>query len=265
MSYETIEFTVLDGVAVLALNRPAVLNALSPAMVGEMRIALAALPDSGARALLLTGRGKGFCAGADLAGDVFSSNAGGFGESVAQALDTVFNPLIEALYGLDLPVVSAINGVAAGGGIGLALVADICIAAHSASFVQVFGPRLGIVPDAGSSWLTARLLGRARALGLAMLGDRLSAADAAAWGLIWRAVPDDVLEAEAMKVARTLADGPTRAFPSIRRLTDAAATNTLPEQLVLERDQQRILADTADTIEGVAAFREKRRPNFQGR
>ena len=265
--YEFITFTVEDAVARLTMNRPAVLNALSPAMVAEMRDAIAGLPRSDAKALLLTGRGRAFCAGADLNGDVFASgtNGGGFGDSVAAALETIFNPLIRELYALDIPILSAVNGVAAGGGVGLALVADICIAAKSASFVQVFGPRLGIVPDAGSSWLMARLLGRARALGASMLGEPISAADAANWGLIWRVVEDEALERDAMTIASKLAKGPTRAFPSIRRITDIATTNSLDAQLDLEREYQRILADSADAREGVAAFREKRAPVFTGK
>ncbi len=267
MSYETIDLEYEGAVATLSLNRPASLNALTPGMVAEIRDALASVRRSEARALILTGRGRAFCSGADLSGGTFASGSqgGGYGASVASALEENFNPLIRDLYSLDIPTVSAVNGVVAGGGVGLALVADICIAARSASFVQVFGPRLGIVPDAGSSWLMARLLGRARALGLSMLGDRLGAEDAVAWGLIWRVVDDDVLTQEAMALASKLADGPTRAFPSIRRITDLAIDNSLTSHLDLERDYQRVLCDSADTVEGVAAFKEKRVPVFTGR
>lgn len=264
--YYCIDLVVEDAVARLTLNRPTVLNALSPAMVEELRDAVSGLARSGAKALLLTGRGRAFCAGADLNGDTFASgaNGGGFGDSVATALEKLFNPLMRDLYALDIPILSAVNGVAAGGGVGLALVADICVAARSSSFVQVFGPRLGIVPDAGSSWLMPHLLGRARALGAAMLGEPISATDAADWGLIWRAVDDHVLERESLGIAMRLAKGPTRAFPSIRRITDAAMKNSLDAHLDIERDYQRILGDTADTREGVAAFREKRVPVFTG-
>lgn len=265
--YEFITFAVEDSVARLTMNRPTVLNALSPAMVAEMRDAIAGLPQSGAKVLLITGRGRAYCAGADLNGDVFGSgtNGGGFGKSVADALETIFNPLIRELYALDIPTLSAVNGVAAGGGVGLALVADICVAAKSASFVQVFGPRLGIVPDAGSSWLMARLLGRARALGVSMLGEPLSATDAAQWGLIWRVVEDEALERDAMAIASKLAKGPTRVFPSIRRITDVATTHSLDAHLDLERDYQRVLGDSEDTREGIAAFREKRAAVFTGK
>ena len=267
MTYQHIEMSQDGLVASLALNRPTVMNALSPEMVSEMRDAIANLAGSGARALLLTGRGRGFCAGADLgSSDIFSSENGeGYGKSVAAALDTLFNPLIRELYALDVPIVCAVNGVAAGGGVGLALVADICIAARSASFIQVFGPKLGLVPDAGASWLMARLLGRGRALGAAMLGERISAEQAEAWGLIWRCVENEALRTEAMALATQLAEGPTRAFPRIRRVTDAAMLQDLSAQLSLERDHQRELCDSYDTLEGVAAFREKRSPLFKGR
>lgn len=267
MTYKHIDVTQDGLVACLALNRPSVMNALSPEMVSEMRDAVASLAGSGARALLLTGRGRGFCAGADLgSSEIFSSrNGSGYGESVAAALDTSFNPLIRELYSLELPIICAVNGVAAGGGVGLALVADICLAARSASFVQVFGPKLGLVPDAGASWLVARLLGRARALGAAMLGDRISAEQAEDWGLIWRCLDDEALGTEAMAVATRLAEGPTRAFASIRRITDAASAQDLPSQLQLERVYQRELCDSFDTLEGVAAFRERRSPRFIGK
>jgi 2-(1,2-epoxy-1,2-dihydrophenyl)acetyl-CoA isomerase len=267
MTYKDIELSYEGNVATLALNRPSVLNALSRVMVAEMRDAIATVRRSEARALLLTGRGRAFCSGADLAGDTFVSGAksAGFGDSVATALDESYNPLLRDLYALEIPLVSAVNGVTAGGGVGLALVADICIAARSASFVVGFGPRLGIVPDAGGSWLLARLLGRARALGMAMLGDRVSAEEAASWGLIWRAVDDAALAAEAGGVASRLANGPTRAFPSIRRVMDAAIDNTFSAHLDVERDRQRVLCDSADTAEGVAAFLEKRKPVFNGR
>lgn len=267
MTYRYIEVVRQGNVLELALNRPAQMNALTPEMVTELRDALQTIGKNGERALLITGKGRAFCAGADLASETFSSKeqSGGYGESVAQSLDVVFNPLIRDLYALEVPTVCALNGVAAGGGVGLALASDICIAAKSASFLQVFGPRLGIVPDAGSSWFVAHLVGRARALGMAMLGDRIPADVAAAWGLCWACVDDADLLTEARAIAAKLASGPTRAFPRIRHLSDAAFANSLSSQLDAERDQQRILCDSADTVEGVAAFRQKREPVFIGR
>jgi 2-(1,2-epoxy-1,2-dihydrophenyl)acetyl-CoA isomerase len=180
-------------------------------------------------------------------------------------MEDYFNPLVRDLYHLEKPTVAAVNGIAAGGGVGLALTADIVLAAHSASFKLVFVPKLGIVPDCGASFHLQRLVGRARALGMILLGESLPAERAAEWGLIWRCVDDDELMDEAMAIAGRMAAGPTLAFPQLRRVIAAADHNTLEEQLDLERDTQRILADTADFLEGVMAFGQKRKPNFQGR
>jgi 2-(1,2-epoxy-1,2-dihydrophenyl)acetyl-CoA isomerase len=265
MGYDLVELEISDGVALLRLNRPEVLNSLSESLIGEIRSALAAVSsDPTARALVLTGAGTGFCAGADLSGGEAAS-AQSVGETVAQSMEENFNPLVRDLYHLEKPTVAAVNGIAAGGGVGLALTADIVLAARSASFKLVFVPKLGIVPDCAASFHLQRLVGRARALGMTLLGESLPAERAAEWGLIWRCLDDDELMDEAMAIAGRLAAGPTLAFPHLRRVMAAADHNTLEEQLDLERDTQRILADTADFLEGVMAFAQKRKPKFQGR
>jgi 2-(1,2-epoxy-1,2-dihydrophenyl)acetyl-CoA isomerase len=176
-----------------------------------------------------------------------------------------YNPLVRDLTGFPKPVIVAVNGVAAGGGVGLAFSGDIVLAAKSAYFVQVFGPKLGLVPDMGCTWLLPQLLGRARSRALALLGDRLPADKAAEWGLIWAAVADDQLLSEAHALAQRLAKGPTNAFREIKRVLDAAALNTLDEQLELERRVQHTLGDTEDFREGVTAFLTKREPQFKGK
>lgn len=267
MSFQEIELEITEREARIVFNRPKALNALSLRLIGEFNEALDRVEGSGARVLTITGAGRAFCVGADLNDSIFSrrEGVGGYGQSVAESLDEHFNPLIMRLRNLSMPVLAAVNGVVAGGGIGIALAADLCIAARSASFVAVFGPRLGIVPDAGSSWFMPRLLGRARALGVTFLGEPLSAESAAEWGLIWRAVEDADLDAEVRKIVERLSAAPTRAFPAIRDLMDQAPQRALAEHLEDERGRQRILADSQDTIEGIAAFRERRAPHFIGR
>lgn len=265
MAYDTVEFELTDGVAVLRLNRPKVLNSLNPPLLDEMRSVLAAVSeDDEARALVVTGNGRGFCAGADLAAGERPPGLS-MGEAIAQSMDQRFNPLIRDLFHLQKPVVAAVNGAAAGGGVGVALAADIVLAARSASFELVFVPRLGIVPDCGASFFLQRLIGRARALGLCMLGESLSAERAAEWGLIWSCVEDDKLMDEAMAIAVRLASGPTLAFPRLRSVLAAAEHHTLDEQLDLERDAQRVLCDSEDFMEGALAFLQKREPKFRGR
>jgi 2-(1,2-epoxy-1,2-dihydrophenyl)acetyl-CoA isomerase len=268
-AYETVVLEARDGVAVLTLNRPSVLNSLSARLLLDLRSAVEAVAaDPESRVLVITGSGRGFCAGADLTGlgraegvvDASLST----GEIVARSMENLHNPLIRSIAALEKPVVAAVNGVAAGGGAGLALAADIVIAARSATFIHVFGPKLGICPDMGCSWHLPRLVGRARALGLAMLGDGLPAERAAEWGLIWKCVEDEALMGEALRVAKRLAAGPTKAFGYIKRAVNGAWHNSLTDQLDLERDNQRILCDTDDFKEGVSAFLEKRNPLFKG-
>jgi 2-(1,2-epoxy-1,2-dihydrophenyl)acetyl-CoA isomerase len=265
MAYDVIELEKSDGIALLRLNRPEVLNSLNESLLREMRSGLAEVSkDPAARVLLLTGAGRGFCAGADL-GDGDPTPGLSVGEEVAKRMEEFFNPLVRDLFHLDKPTVAAVNGIAAGGGVGIALNADIALAARSASFKLVFVPKLGIVPDCAASFHLPRVVGRARALGMSMLGEPITAERAAEWGMIWRCVDDDALMDEAMAVAARLAAGPTLAFAHLRRVFAAADHNTVDQQLDLERDTQRILCDSEDFLEGTAAFLQKRKPKFKGR
>jgi len=265
MAYDAIELEINDGVAVLKLNRPKVLNSLNAQLMDDVRSALATISeDDETRALVLTGNGRGFCAGADLGGGDMAPGVS-VGDSVAQSMDERFNPLIRDLFHLNKPLVAAINGITAGGGVGVALSADIAIAARSASFKLTFVPRLGIVPDCGASFFLQREIGRARAMGMSMLGESLPAERAAEWGLIWSCVDDDKLMDEALGIAARLAAGPPLAFPRLRSVLAAAEHNTLDEQLDLERETQRFLCDSKDFMEGTMAFLQKRKPKFKGR
>lgn len=267
MSYANITVETADGVATLTLNRPSQLNSLNKGLIDDVRNALRAMSkDDAVRALVITGSGRGFCAGADLSNAGFDDGvARSPGEGVSHSMEIGYNPLVRDLTTFPKPVIMAVNGVAAGGGVGLALCGDIVLAARSAYFVQVFTPRLGLVPDMGCTWLLSQLLGRARARALAMLGDRLPADKAAEWGLIWQCVPDDALLSEAMTLAKRLASGPQRALRELKRVLDEAPFNTLFEQLENERVTQRTLADGEDFREGVVAFLTKREPQFKGK
>jgi 2-(1,2-epoxy-1,2-dihydrophenyl)acetyl-CoA isomerase len=267
MAYENILIETADGVATLTLNRPSALNSLNKGLIDDIRNALRALAkDDGVKALIVTGAGRGFCAGADLANAGFQDSVQrSVGEGISHSMEIGFNPLVRDLSGFPKPVVAAVNGVAAGGGVGLALCADIVLAAKSSYFVQVFGPRLGLVPDMGCTWFFPHLLGRARSRALAMLGDRLPADKAAEWGLIWAAVDDAKLMDEARALAQRLAKGPTIAFGKIKLVLDAASENTLDQQLELERRLQLGLGDTEDFREGVTSFLTKREPQFKGK
>ena len=267
MSYQNILLETASGIARLTLNRPQSLNSLNKGLIDDIRAALRALRrDDAVRVLIMTGAGRGFCAGADLAGNDFGDGVQrSVGEGVSHSMEIGYNPLVRELAGFAKPVICAVNGIAAGGGVGLALSGDIVVAAKSASFVQVFGPRLGLVPDMGCTWFLPQLLGRARSRALALLGDRLPAEKAAEWGLIWAAVDDDRLMEEAEGLARRLAKGPALAFAEIKRVLDAATLRSLDEQLELERNVQRRLGDTEDFREGVTAFLSKREPQFKGK
>jgi 2-(1,2-epoxy-1,2-dihydrophenyl)acetyl-CoA isomerase len=250
------------GYRIVTLNRPARLNAFNEDMHRALRTTLDdAQADPACGALLLTGAGRAFCAGQDL-----SDRAPGSGplRDLGQSLEQLYNPLVRQLRALPFPVVAAVNGVAAGAGASIALHCDIVLAAHSARFIQAFA-RIGLVPDAGGTWLLPRLVGAARARGLALLGEPLAAKTAAEWGLIWKAVEDDRLMAEAEAICQGFAKGPTIGLGLIKRALDAAARNDLDTQLDLERDLQREAGFTPDYAEGVRAFLDKRAPVFSGR
>lgn len=248
------------GVAVVTLNRPDKLNAFNEEMHLALRAALEhAEADSSVRALLLTGTGRGFCAGQDLGDRNVSGDV-----DLGHTLENFYNPLIRKLRALPLPVVCAVNGVAAGAGANIALACDIVLAARSAKFVQAFC-RLGLVPDSGGTYSLPRLVGEARAKGLALLGEPLTAERAEAWGLIWRAVDDEALMEEARKLATHLATQPTAGLAKSKQAIQASLDNDLDAQLDLERDLQREAGRSADYREGVAAFMEKRAAVFQGR
>ncbi|MFC1895717.1 enoyl-CoA hydratase-related protein [Thermodesulfobacteriota bacterium] len=272
MKYENVLFEVRDCVGILTLNRPNLLNGLSiPLMTDVLDVLKRVAADPKVHVLVITGAGRGFCAGADLgaAGEHAATEeelgyTPSLGEIISDSMKSHFNPLVREIAELEKPVIAAVNGVAAGGGVGLALAADIVIASRSASFVVVFGPQLGIVPDMGCTWYLPRLVGRARALGLALLGERLPAEKAVEWGLIWDCVDDENLMEHVMRIARRLAQGPTKAYGYIKRAFMQSGFNSLEQQLGFERASQRILCDTDDFKEGITAFLEKREPSFKG-
>ena len=271
MAYETILFEIANGAARLTLNRPDRLNSFTVQMHAEVAGALSIVEKtSDVRVLLLTGAGRGFCAGQDLAdravapGSGAGSNEGRSAPDLGESLENRYNPLIRRLIKLPMPVVCAVNGVAAGAGANIALAADIVIAAKSAKFIQSFS-NIGLVPDSGGSWVLPRLVGQARALGLALTGEALSAEKAESWGLIWRAVEDDQLKSETDKLVERLASGPTKGLAAIKMALRKGWLSSLDEQLDLERDLQRELGRSTDYREGVAAFTEKRPPKFTGR
>jgi 2-(1,2-epoxy-1,2-dihydrophenyl)acetyl-CoA isomerase len=227
-----------------------------------VRDVLATLPGSGARVLVLTGAGRGFCAGQDLGDRAVAP--GSAAVDLGESIDKHYKPLVLALHGLPMPVIAAVNGVAAGAGANIALACDIVIAAHSASFVQAFS-KLGLLPDSGGTWTLPRLVGQARSLGLTLLGEKLPAETAAAWGMIWECVADAELGSTVDALARRLAAAPTRGLAWTKAAIRGGWQRTLAEQLDVERDAQRELGRSADYAEGVAAFIEKRTPRFTGR
>ena len=261
MAFETIRYEVRDGWVRVTLNRPDKLNAFNATMHDELAAALDQVRRDEARALLLTGEGRGFSAGQDLADPEFPT---GEGADVGAVLESRYNPLVRRLKELPLPVVAAVHGIAAGAGANVALACDLVVAGRGASFVQAFA-KVGLIPDAGGTWTLTRRLGEARALGLALTGAPLSGEDAAAWGLIWKAVDDDAVLAEAEALAGELAQGPTRAFALTKRAVRDAAVNDLDAQLGREADLQREAGHGEDFREGVRAFLDKRAPVFKGR
>jgi len=262
MSYSTIEFAEDGAVATITLNRPDKLNSFTAHMHGELRDAVIRVRDGRrARCLVLTGAGRGFCAGQDLSDRVMGEGSAPL--DLAHTLSTCYNPLVMALRALEMPVIAAVNGVAAGAGANLALACDIVLAARSASFIQAFC-KIGLLPDCGGTYFLPRLVGTARAMGLAMLGDKLSAEQAADWGLIWKVVDDAKLMDETATLARHFAAQPTRGLALIKKAIQASHDNSLEAQLGLEAELQRQAGRTNDYREGVAAFMGKRKPDFTG-
>jgi 2-(1,2-epoxy-1,2-dihydrophenyl)acetyl-CoA isomerase len=262
MTYESIQFTIDNGIAVLTLNRPDKLNSFTQAMHLEVRDALTRLQaDRTARVLVLTGAGRGFCAGQDLSDRAVEP--GSPGVDLGDSVEKFYAPLVMTLRSLPMPVICAVNGVAAGAGANLALACDIVLAAKSASFIEAFC-KLGLIPDTGGTWHLPRLVGMARATGLAMLGEKLTAEKAEQWGLIWRAVPDESLMDEAMAMATHFATAPTKGLAFTKKALQASYANTLPDQLQLEAEMMRELGYSHDYREGVAAFMAKRPANFKG-
>jgi 2-(1,2-epoxy-1,2-dihydrophenyl)acetyl-CoA isomerase len=263
MNYENILFDITEGVATLTLNRPDKLNSFTQAMHDEVRHALHQVgADKSVRVLVLTGAGRGFCAGQDLSDRAVEP--GSRPVDLGDSVEKNYAPLVLALRALPMPVICAVNGVAAGAGANIALACDIVLAAKSASFVEVFC-KLGLIPDTGGTYFLPRLIGSARAMGLAMLGDKLSAEKAEAWGLIWKAVPDEELAAETQAMARHFASAPTKGLAFTKQALYASPHNTLQQQLTLECGMMSELGRSNDYREGVAAFMEKRAPRFQGK
>jgi 2-(1,2-epoxy-1,2-dihydrophenyl)acetyl-CoA isomerase len=260
MSYETISFAIEKGVARLVLNRPDRLNAFNVRMHGEVMDALSQVTaGSEVRVLLLTGTGRGFCAGQDLSERDVDAGPLDLGHTTG----TYYNPLVRRLTALPLPVICAVNGVAAGAGVNIALACDIVLARKSAKFVQAFSS-IGLVPDAGGTYSLPRLIGPARALGFTLTGATLSAETAQAWGLIWKAIEDEMFEPAVEELVQQMAEAPTLGLAAAKQAIRSAATATLDQQLELEMQLQRQCGLSEDYKEGVRAFKARRRPRFLG-
>ena len=262
-TFDTIKLEIADNVATITLNRPERLNSMPPAMADDIRSALDYLPILGARALLITGEGRGFCSGADLGGDRTSSAVGG-GANSRKALRNHYNPMLLALANVEIPVVTAVNGPAAGVGCSFALSGDFTIAGKSAYFLQAF-VNIGLVPDGGSSWLLPRLIGLPRATQMMMLGEKISAEQAADWGMVYKCVEDADLLTEARALATRLAAGPTVSLGTMRKVLRDGLFQSYSETLDAEAKGQFIAGNSADAAEGIMAFVEKRKTAFKGK
>ncbi len=266
MNFTSIEFSVAEGIARLTLNRPDRLNSFTAVMHEEIRAALGALrthcSDGSARVLVLSGAGRGFCAGQDLSERTMSGTSGA-APDLGASIERNYKPLVLGLRAVPIPVIAAVNGVAAGAGANLALACDIVIAARSASFIEAFA-KLGLIPDTGGTYFLPRLVGTARALGMALTGEKISAQQAADWGLIWKCVDDEKFSAEVEALAQHFAQAPTRGLAATKyAIYEGRAA--LEAQLDLERDLMRDLGRSEDYREGVAAFMEKRPAVFKGK
>jgi 2-(1,2-epoxy-1,2-dihydrophenyl)acetyl-CoA isomerase len=261
MTYETITVDVTDQIATLTLNVPERMNACSLAMAGEINDALAG--DLGdARCLIITGAGRGFCSGADLSARGSTSISGGEGSYIA--LTRHYNPMMMNLARLNMPIITAVNGAAAGVGCSIGLCGDFVIAGKSGYFLQAF-VNIGLVPDGGASWMLPRMVGKARATEMMMLGEKINGAKAEDWGMIYKCVEDTELQAEARALATRLANGPTVSYAVMRKNILVAMENSYAEQLLAEAEGQRIAGNSADAAEGGLAFMEKRKAAFQGK
>lgn len=259
---QTILIETIQDLHKITLNRPDRLNSFTDEMHIALRAALEQARDSNARAVLITGAGRGFCAGQDL-GDRDPAKMDGPAD-LSQTLTTFYKPLVHLIRSLECPVICAVNGVAAGAGVNVALACDIVLAAEGAKFIQSFA-KVGLVPDGGGTWSLTHLLGEARAKGLAMTATPLSAAKAEDWGMIWKAVPDDELMLQAMDLAHSLASGPTLGLGLTKQAVQSARGNSIEEQLELEASFQKRCGESPDYAEGVSAFLEKRPAEFKGR
>ncbi|WP_417223011.1 2-(1,2-epoxy-1,2-dihydrophenyl)acetyl-CoA isomerase PaaG [Amphritea sp.] len=263
MTYQHIEFEITDGVAVLTLNRPDSLNSFNGQMHTEVRDALKQTKTNAAvRCLLITGNGRGFCAGQDLSDRAVDPDAAV--PNLGESIEKNYNPMIRTLTSLEMPVICAVNGVAAGAGANIALACDIVLAAKSASFIQAFC-KIGLIPDSGGTWTLPRAVGLPRAMALSLLGDKISAEQAEQWGMIWKTYEADELKDAALAMAKQLATQPTKGLALIKRSLHASANNSFDEQLDLERDLQTLAGQTEDYREGVSAFMAKRAPTFKGK
>ncbi len=264
MKYENIHFEITDGIARLTLNRPDKLNSFTGEMHTELRDALDHVQaDKAARVLVLSGAGRAFCAGQDLADPDMASLPDGHLPDIGNVVEKNYKPLVLRLQNLRVPTIAAVNGIAAGAGASVALACDLVVATRSASFLQAFS-KIGLVPDTGGTWFLPQRVGMARAMGLAMLADKLPAEKAADWGLIWAAYDDAEFGAKVDALAAQLATMPTKALVRTRQAMHAAPGHTLEQQLSLEGGFMRELGWSADYAEGVAAFMEKRAPKFTG-
>ena len=252
------------GVFLIRLNRPEVLNSMNRDLImGLLETMNEVNNDPSVRAVVITGNGRGFCAGADLANGGWPNEKNNSpGQAAANNMEIGFNPLVRAITSADKPVLTAVNGIAAGGGVGLALSGDLVVAAESAKFKLVFGPQLGIIPDVGSSWFVPHLIGRARANGMGLLGEDIGAKVAKEWGLIWDFFPDNNFMESVLELAGKIATGPIAGLKAVVKAHDHALSTSLENQLDYERDTQKIFLDREEFREGVKAFVEKRKPDF---